>query len=286
MSNSHTEHPNSIVRYILFLRAQDLSIERAEKLARAFTQLWASDPKEAKQKINEYVSSWSQVLLILQVLNSNLNKVVINRTHPGLYTFIISLIATQFITEWNNRRTTDIKSDTESDTESEQRSYPDLTIINKDWDEFRPCLEIYNYMDYIEIFHWCALHKHYKSGGESFDDSDHRNFTREFLSILHDMMKITNQTDQDKGIRYCKMLTDIAIKSNRPVWWKYHRFSNSQILTEYKKSNSYWFEIMYNRLYWFEIMYNSVGKTLSDDTNIMCLPNCIIERICQFLIFL
>lgn len=290
MSNSHIEHPNSIVRYILFLRAQDLSIERAEKLALTFTQLWKSDPEEAKQKINEYVSSWSQVLLILQVLNSGLNKVAINRTHPGLYTFIISLIVTQFIIEWNNRQTTDtksdtesntesnIESDTESDTKSEQRSYPDLTIINKDWNDFTPRLEIYNddEFDNIDFFHWYAPHKHYKSGGDSFDASDHRNFTREFLSILHDMMKITNQTEQDKGRRYCKMLTDIAIKNNRPVWWKYHRFSYSQILTEYKKSNSYWFEIMYNR----------VEKKLTDNSNIICLPNHIIEQICQFLIFI
>jgi len=286
MSNSHIEHPDPIIRYILFLRAEDLSIERAEKLARAFTQLWMSDPEEAKQKINEYVSSWSQVLLILQVLNPSLNKVAINRTHPGLYMFIISLIVSQFITEWNNRQTTDIKSVSKSD----QRYYPDLTIINKDWNDFTPPLEIYNYNDFdniefynnddfnkIEFFHWRAPLKHYKSGCDSFDSLGHRNFTREFLSILHDMMKITNQTDQDKGIWYCKMLTEIAIKKgNCSVWWRYHRFSNSQILTEYKKSNSYWFEIMYNR----------VEKTPTDNSNIICLPNCIIERIRQFLIFL
>ena len=278
MDNSHSKHQNSIVQYISFRRAQDLSIERAEKLAFAFTQLWMSDPEEAKQKINEFVSSWSQVLLILQVLNENLHKGYIDSTHPGLYTFIISLIVTQFITEWINRQTSesDSKSDSDSDSESEFKPtpYPEFKIINPDWNNNKPTLEIWDDDYFVYFFHWNDTYPHYKSNGHSLDDMDHRNFTREFLKILHDMMKAINQTEGIEHNMYFIMLRNIAIKSDRPVWWKYHRFSYSQILTEYKKSNSYWFEIMYNRS----------EKKPTDSTNIMCLSNDIIERIYKFLI--
>lgn len=279
MDKSQSKH-NSIVQHISFLREQDLSIERAEKLAFAFTQLWMSDPEEAKQKINEFVSSWSQVLLILQVLNENLHKGYIDNTHPGLYTFIISLIVTQFITEWINRKTSesDSKSDSDSDSDSDSEfkptPYPELKIINPDWNNNKPTLEIWDDDYFVYFFHWNDTYTHYKSNGHSLDDMDHRNFTREFLKILHDMMKATNKTEGIEHNMYFTMLRNIAIKSNRPVWWKYHRFSYSQILTEYKKSNSYWFEIMYNRS----------EKKPTDSTNIMCLSNDIIERIYKFLI--
>ena len=242
------------------------------------------DPEKAKEKINEFVSSWSQVLLILQVLNENLNKVCINRTHPGLYTFIISLIVSQFITEWNNRQTLDSDSESESESETEFKPspYPELKSINPDWYTSKPNLKIFIDSDSVTFFHWNDTLKRYGSIGHptypypchSLDDLDNRNFTEEFLKILYDMMKATNQTKCVEHNMYFKMLRDIAIKDERPVWWKYHLFSDSQILTEYKKSNSYWFEIMYNRS----------EKKPTDSTNIMCLSNDIIERIYKFLI--
>lgn len=206
--------------YFMNLRNQNNST----KFASNFVELWKVKPHSVEQLfiqiIKKYRNCSSQFLLVLKVINEDLDKIKIDKTHIGLY----ELIVTMFVNE-----------------------------IMTDWTKWSKCDQQYYTIDDVEFFGDWSVSSNENNEYAGPINEDQRNFTNVFLQVLN--MKLEENSiikeivsqrcyDSQGGILY-NMLKDIKI--NKEL---YPNYDNHSCIT-------YDPNIIHNpsMLYWFYKMF-------------------------------
>jgi len=225
------------------------------KFASNFVELWKVEPHSVEQLfiqiIKKYRNCSSQFLLVLKVINEDLDKIKIDKTHTGLYELIVTMFVNEFMIDWTK------------------------------WSKYN---HQYYMIDGVEFFgDWIVSSNEDQEYAGPINE-DQRNFTNVFLQVLNMKLELEENSiikeivsqryyDSQGGILY-NMLKDIEI--NKEL---YPNYDNHSCI-------SYDPNIIHNplMLYWFYKMFVHAQQQLfkkeeSKYCVFLSLPHQIIHEI-------